>query len=172
MTSISTILRGLLCAIVYLGLLGPATAKVSVGDTSPIITGKLLNGEEFSSSNWGGKVILIHFWASWCDPCKEELPLLQTFYEKYHSQGLEVLTISMDKPSDLEVAKKMIQMHPFTNGYKNHLRIDDFGRIWRIPTTFVVNRQGIIVKDGLKGEPQIDEHFLNQVVRPLLEIKN
>jgi thiol-disulfide isomerase/thioredoxin len=159
----------LLLLLTILGMPFSAFARVTIGDPAPIITGKLMDGTVFTSKDWQGRVILIHFWASWCEPCKEELPLLKSFYEKNHPLGLEVITISMDKPVDTDLSKKMMQMFPFTNSLKNEVQIESFGRIWRIPTTFVINRQGIVVKDGLKGNPQIDEHLLNQVVRPLLE---
>ena len=155
------------CLTILMSL--PALAKLNLGDSLPTISGHVFNKETFSTKEWQGKVILINFWASWCEPCKEELPLLQSFYQTYHAKGLEILTISMDKPADMVIAKKLIATYPFTNAYKEDLTLQEFGRIWRIPSTFIINRQGIIVKDGLKGEPLVNESFLRQVVLPLIE---
>ena len=150
-------------------VISPALAKLNLGDPLPTISGKLFNNTSFSSKEWQGKVIIINFWASWCEPCKEELPLLQSFYQTYHAQGLEILTISMDKSADMAMAKKMIGTYPFSNAFKEDLSLQEFGRIWRIPSTFIINRQGMIVKDGLKGEHLVNESLLHQVVLPLIE---
>jgi thiol-disulfide isomerase/thioredoxin len=147
-------------------------AKLAVGDKTPTIQGRLLNSNIFSSKTFEGKVILVNFWASWCEPCKEELPLLKSFYEKFHPLGLEIITISVDKPQDIETAKRMIEKYPFINAHKNDLQLEEFGRIWRIPSTYGINRAGIVIRDGLQGEPMVTESYLNQVIRPLIETKN
>jgi thiol-disulfide isomerase/thioredoxin len=62
-----------------------------------VLEGKLVDGKDFTTSDWKGKVILVDFWATWCVPCRAELPRVQKVYSDYHDKGLEVLGISNDE---------------------------------------------------------------------------
>ena len=148
-----------------------SNAGVAVGDKAPEISGKLLNEADFSLTALKGKVVLINFWASWCEPCREEMPLIEAFYMKHKKDGFEVLAISMDNPRDLAVARKILKNYSFISAHKSDLNLSSYGRIWRIPSTFVIDRQGLIIKDGLVGKPTIDEEVLHKEVLPAL-LKN
>ncbi|MFX4790328.1 TlpA disulfide reductase family protein, partial [Acinetobacter baumannii] len=54
-----------------------------------------------------GKVILVNYWATWCAPCKKEMPVLNSFYRRYHEQGLEIIGISADRPQDFARMRRM-----------------------------------------------------------------
>jgi thiol-disulfide isomerase/thioredoxin len=144
-------------------------AKAEVGQPAPIIEGKLLNGQDFLSSSYKGKVLIVHFWASWCEPCQEEMPLMETYYQKYKKDGLEIITISMDKSSDIESAKHISHHFSFLNTHKDQVNYRGYGRIWRIPSTFIINRQGVLIKDGLTGAPKIDDELFNKLILPALK---
>jgi thiol-disulfide isomerase/thioredoxin len=68
----------------------------AVGNKPLTLAGTTVEGKAFSTEQWKGKVILVDFWASWCVPCKKELPRVKAMYQKYHDQGLEVLGVSND----------------------------------------------------------------------------
>jgi cytochrome c biogenesis protein CcmG, thiol:disulfide interchange protein DsbE len=144
-------------------------AKAEVGQLAPLIEGKLMNGQDFSSSSYKGKVLIIHFWASWCEPCQEEMPFMESFYQKYRKDGLEIITISMDKSSDIDSAKHISHHFSFLSTHKDQVNLKGYGRIWRIPSTFIINRQGILIKDGLTGTPQVDDEVLNKIILPALK---
>ena len=143
-------------------------ADVQVGQTSPNIDGKLIDGESFSLQARKGKVVLINFWASWCEPCKEEMPLIETYLQKNKSRGVEVLAIKLDKPSGLEAAKKIMGNYSFNFALKRDMNYSGLGYIWRVPSTFVIDKKGLIKKNGLTGEAKVDARILEEIVNPLL----
>ena len=141
-------------------------SKPILNSPAPIISGKLLNGEIFNSSKLKNKVLLINFWASWCEPCREEMPLMETFYQK-NKDNVEIIAISLDRPSDLGDVKKIAQKYSFPTATKDMVNFEEYGRIWRIPSTFIVDKNGFLVKDGQSGAPKIDQEFLDKFVKPL-----
>ena len=83
---------------------------VAVGKPAPMIEAKLLDSSKKVQVGSGtGKVTIINFWASWCAPCRAEMPAIQSYYDKHKSQGLEVLAISMDDSRDLADVRKAAQ---------------------------------------------------------------
>lgn len=74
--------------------------QVTVQETAPVPVSRqtllALDGTPHSLSDWGGKVLLVNFWATWCAPCREEIPLIQQAREKYRQRNLEVIGIAID----------------------------------------------------------------------------
>jgi thiol-disulfide isomerase/thioredoxin len=145
-----------------------AFAGIEVGQTAPNIEGTLIDGKPFSLNNTKGKVVLVNFWASWCEPCREEMPAIESYLKKNKAKGFEVLAITVDKPSDLEQAKQIMRNYSFLFADKNQINYSGYGRIWRIPSSFIIDRQGILRKNGLTGDPKVDTKLLEEIVTPLL----
>ena len=118
--------------------------------------------------NHKGKVVLVNFWASWCEPCREEMPAIESYLKKNKAKGFEVLAITMDKPADMEQAKQIMRNYSFLFAEKNQINYSSYGRIWRIPSSFIIDKQGVLRKNGMTGEAQIDTKLLNEIVTPLL----
>ena len=148
--------------------INPVFAAIELGQTAPNIEGTLIDGKPFSLSNNKGKVVLVNFWASWCEPCREEMPAIQAFLKKNKDKGFEVLAITVDKPADMGQVKQIMNQYSFLFAEKKQIDYSGYGRIWRIPSTFIIDRQGILRKNGLTGEPKVDTKILEQVVTPLL----
>ena len=148
--------------------INPVFAAIELGQTAPNIEGTLIDGKSFSLGNNKGKVVLVNFWASWCEPCREEMPTIQAFLKKNKDKGFEVLAITVDKPADMEQAKQIMSQYSFLFAEKKQIDYSGYGRIWRIPSTFIIDRQGILRKNGLTGDPKVDTRILEQVVTPLL----
>ena len=117
----------------------------------------LKQGRVFRLSEHKGEVIIVNFWASWCTPCQAEMPSIEAYYRKHQAEGLQVIAISMDSAKYLPTVKKMAQ------GFS-------FGRIWRLPSTFVIDRQGVLRKNGHEGEPEVHTELLETLVTPLLRM--
>lgn len=140
---------------------------------SPIeIKGKLVDGKKFDWSKYKGKVVLVDFWATWCEPCIEELPNVKEVYEKYHDQGFDVVGISLDddrEALDAFLEKEHIRWpilfssDPAAAGW-DHPMATYFG-ISSIPATILVDRQGKVVTLSAHGER------LGELVAELIEAK-
>lgn len=145
-----------------------ALAGIELGSPAPNIEGTLLDGKPFDLKTYKGKVVLVNFWASWCEPCREEMPAIEMYLKQNKSKGFEVLAITMDKPSDIEQAQKILQSYSFLSAEKKQMNYSAYGRIWRIPSTFIIDKQGILRKNGMTGDPKVDTKLLEEVVSPLL----
>ena len=107
---------------------------------------KDMNGKDVTLSQYKGKVILLNFWATWCGPCKLEIPVFASLQAEYGKDGLQVLGLSVDDPLDkLEPYVKELKMnYPVLQGLGHDDVQDAFGPILGIPVTFVISRDGKI----------------------------
>jgi len=107
-----------LAAAVAGAVLGPFALQSSSGASALLSTVfPDVAGQPRRLRDWNGKVAVCNFWATWCEPCREEIPLLITLYDKYRSQGVEVIGIGVDKlPNIVEFASKMKITYPLLVG--------------------------------------------------------
>lgn len=101
-------------------------------------------GEEtFSLDGYKGKVLILDFWATWCGPCKREIPHFNELYAKYQDKGLEILGVSLDEqgPGAVERFVSSIPID-YGNAMANREVVTAYGPISAIPTTFVIDRKG------------------------------
>lgn len=125
-----------------------AAAAGNIGSRLPDFATKDLRGREISSRRLRGKVVLVDFWATWCQPCKKEMPGYQRLADKYGSRGLAVVGLKFDTMKDTEdplvFAKKVGVRYPLA------VATDDlkqkFGGIEGLPTTMLYDRQGLLRK--------------------------
>jgi thiol-disulfide isomerase/thioredoxin len=133
-------------------------ARLLTGD--PVkVSGKTLDGQPFDINQYKGKVVVVDFWATWCGPCRAELPNLKNVYEKYHNKGLEVVGVSLDENKDDLIKflaenhlpwKILVSTEAHHSGFDNPIA-DNYG-ISGIPTVFLMNRQGKVVSLSARGE--------------------
>jgi thiol-disulfide isomerase/thioredoxin len=121
-------------------------AAGEIGSRLPDFSVKDLQGREVSSSDLRCKVVLIDFWATWCEPCKQEMPGYQKLLERYGPGGFVVIGFKFDDMADTEdpvlFAKKIGVRYPLAVAPDN-LR-HKFGGIEGLPTTMLYDRQGIL----------------------------
>lgn len=141
-------------------------AKVKIGDHFPDGKMKDKTGKEVALSDYvgKGKHVLIDFWASWCGPCRREMPNVKAAFEKYASKGFEVISISTDaKQKDWENAVQELGM---TWIQMLDVETANVYGIFSIPTTFLVDPNGIIIAKNLRGSEL--EETLSKIFSPAL----
>lgn len=125
-----------------------AIAAGEIGSQLPDFSVTDLQGRELSSADLRGKIILIDFWATWCQPCKKEMPGYQKLLDKYGSHGFKVIGFKFDVMRDTEnpvqFAKKIEVKYPLAVASENIKQ--KFGGIPGLPTTMLYDRQGILRK--------------------------
>ncbi len=161
--------RNLLLVVLFM-IAGTAfAANPEEGKPAPAFDAKLLSGTDFSLANAKGQVVVINFWASWCPPCRQEMPAIERYYSTHKGQGLKVIAVSMDEVTDEAKVYQVMKSYSFDAALEKNSHYQGYGRIWRLPLTFVIDRQGILRKDGWYGPAGIDEPLLENVVTPLLK---
>lgn len=109
----------------------------------------------------GKKYLLIDFWASWCNPCRKEIPNLKTLYKQYADRGFDIVSISIDKKkSDWEKALQEEKL-PWHN-FLDEAGVADLYKVKFVPTMYLIDEQGIMVGENLRGEAlakKLDELF-------------
>ena len=129
-----------------------------------------LNGDPYTLSELRGKVVLVNFWATWCGPCRYEIPDLSRLYDAYQDSGLIVLGISLDDAKTELVKKFAVNYkitYPVLHGpFKDLLKITQiYGGVNAIPTTFIIDREGNIVKKYLGPR---SEKIFSEDIKPYL----
>ncbi len=165
------------CALTLIGVatvLAPISfaSSLRVGETAPPATLVTLDGQRIATADLRGRVVILTYWATWCVPCREELPLLSGYAQAHAAQGLTVLAFSLDAPEDLARVKQIARSFHFASGLLANSSAAGYGRIWRIPVNFTIDRQGILVDDGWKEkQPTWTAERLDRIVTPLLNAR-
>jgi thiol-disulfide isomerase/thioredoxin len=140
-----------------------------LGKPAPPLVLHTLDGQTIASPDLIGQVVIITFWASYCDPCREELPLLSAYAESHVKQGLTVLGFCLDDPSNIDEVQKIAQKLSFPVGFLPNQYAGEYGRIWRMPVSFVIDRAGHLVDNGWNDDnPVWTKERLHRVMDPLL----
>jgi thiol-disulfide isomerase/thioredoxin len=137
----------------------PADAKPANLD----FTMKDVEGKDISLQSFKGKVILLDFWATWCGPCKVEIPHFVEFQQKYGTKGLQVVGISVDDTADklLPYVKEMGMNYPVLQGLGHDEVQDAYGPILGIPVSVMISRDGKVcaTHTGLTGKDVFEKEI-------------
>jgi thiol-disulfide isomerase/thioredoxin len=157
----------------------PSTRAAKTTEDNPTasadFTLKDLEDNDVSLSQFKGKVVLVNFWATWCGPCKIEIPWLVELQDKYAARGFTVLGVAMDEEGKSAVApfvrKERFKVdgtaqsvnYPIALG--NDATADKFGGLIGFPTSVLVSKEGRVVKrvDGLVSYDEIDKAIRSQL---------
>ena len=125
---------------------GPAVCSAKPGPAKLDFTVKDMNGADVRLTDFKGKVILLNYWATWCGPCKVEIPDLIALQDQYRDSGLVVLGVSQDDdPETLRSFAATNKMnYPVLVGRDQPELLDAQGPLWGLPTSYVIGRDGSI----------------------------
>ncbi|WP_052162325.1 TlpA disulfide reductase family protein [Aquabacterium sp. NJ1] len=132
------------------------------------IKGPLLDGQAFASEALKGQVLLVNFWASWCPLCRAEMPEIEAYYRAHRAQGLTVLALSMDEPEDEAKVRELAKGWSFPVAMMQQIKLSGFDRIWRMPVSAVIDRQGKLVRQDWFVQTGLNAALLDAVIKPLL----
>ncbi len=154
-------------------LIAATLQKSMVNIQAPDFTAKDFEQENFQLNSLIGKYIVISFWASWCIPCIQEIPYLKQMYRRYHSKGLEIVSISIDGDS---LAWHNAVKNWNVENWKNILCNTDIKKSYinpnmPIPSLLLINEKGMIIWNSI-NTPQVDRiKELEKELSNLLDIK-
>lgn len=123
-------------------LAAPATAKVEVGKPAPDFTIRTIDGRKIALADLKGKVVIINLWATWCGPCREEMPTLETLQINGEPHGLQILGVLANDPTPGSALKKVqaIIHYPLSTRIgSGYIPIQN-----AVPTNYIIDRKGVI----------------------------
>lgn len=129
-----------------------------IGQQAPDFTLTDMQGEEVSLAQFRGQVVILNFWATWCPPCREEMPSMEKLYQKTRDQGLVLLAVNVEE-NGRQAVRQFLEKTP----YSFPILLDDertvqqaYG-VFRFPESFIIDRNGVVVekiigaRDWLQG---------------------
>jgi cytochrome c biogenesis protein CcmG/thiol:disulfide interchange protein DsbE len=143
-----------------------STVPVKVNFPAPELTLMDTQGVSRSLVDYRGQVVLVNLWATWCPPCKEEMPALQTFYNKHHDQGFVVIAINDGDPTAdvLKFVKDYGLTFPVWLD-PTYIATEQAFKTLNLPSSFVIDRSGVVQLQWVGG---ISRKTLDQYVSPLI----
>lgn len=130
---------------------------VQTAQTNKDFTLTSIDGEEITLSKLKGQVVLIDFWATWCPPCRNSIPVFIKLYNKYHDQGFTVLGISTEEKAVLTKYRDEHNIpYPILLGNKELLRMY---QISAIPKMYILDKNGVVRKTQLGFAPELEQGF-------------
>jgi len=158
----------LLIVILSVGLYRSQQGQINVGQPAPEFTLVTFSGESYQLSDYQGSVVVVNFWASWCETCKPEAKDLEAAYKFYKSRG-DVLFLGVDyvdtEPEALAYLKEFGITYP--NGPDLRTEISQAFRIRGVPETFIIDQEGLIAH--LQIGPFLSLEEIKAIIDPLLK---
>jgi peroxiredoxin len=157
-------MRPLIIAAALLSM-GSVAHAMKVGDVAPDFTRADISGKQVQLSKYQGQLVLLNFWASWCAPCREEMPTFSTWQRQLGARGLQVIGISMD--DDAGEVKKFLAAYPVTYPIVmgDASFAGQFGGVLGLPLSYLIDARGRVVA---RYQGEVDLAKMEAKVKELL----
>jgi peroxiredoxin len=150
--------------------------SIGVGTPAPAFSARTLDGTSMvkSISNYKGEVVVLNIWATWCGPCREEMPSIQRLYSALGPKGLKVVAVSVDPEGKEQTIRDFAKEFGLTFEVLHDSSgvIQEIYRTAGVPETFVIGRDGLIRKRWIGGEDWYSEPNRRLVESLLAEPRN
>jgi cytochrome c biogenesis protein CcmG, thiol:disulfide interchange protein DsbE len=136
-------LAGLIALLLVSGT-AQANETPTVGHAAPALVARQFDGQVVDLAALRGQVVLLNFWASWCTPCRAEMPQLDALAQEFHDRGLTVIGLSADDRHDRADALKAAKGLGYPLGMLSEATRNEFGNPRSLPLSYVIDRDGVI----------------------------
>ena len=155
-------IKPILFAVTMLFATGQLQAASSTGP-APDFTLKSSTGKNIKLSELRGQVVMINFWASWCGPCRQEMPLLDQLYQRYQPMGFTLLGVNVEE--DSSAADKILKEIPvsFPVLYDNNSKVSESYQVQAMPSTFLIDRDGKLRYLHKGYKPGTEDEYQQQI---------
>lgn len=143
-------------------------ASDDVGQPAPALIVKQLDGTELDLAALRGKVVVLNFWATWCPPCRAEMPMLEAFHRKHESEGVTVIGLSADDVHERKAVSRAMQGLSYPAALLADAKTNSFGTPRALPITYIIGPDGVIRARLLPTKKGLTEQDLATAVMPLL----
>ena len=150
-------------AAVALASASISMAMPKIGAPAPDFHMVLLDGTKVSLADLRGQVVLLNFWATWCAPCKKELPLLDLYYRKQHASGLRMFAVTTEDSVPVGRLKPLAAV--LTMPMVRRIAGGEYATVKAVPTNYIIDRAGIL-RYARAGEMNLED--LNSLLVPML----
>ncbi len=147
---------------------GPVAARAAAGPQPPELVVATVHGDTFDLAALRGRVVLVNFWATWCAPCRQEMPALDAFYKSYHARGVELIGVSADKKRDAAEVRKVAAGVGYPVAMASEATKNSFGAPSALPVTYLIDRTGAVRAELRPKSAPLTADDLAAAVSPLL----
>jgi cytochrome c biogenesis protein CcmG/thiol:disulfide interchange protein DsbE len=144
---------------------GLPAGAVAVGAAAPAYAAPTLAGDSLSLAGMRGEVVLLNLWATWCPPCREEMPGLEALHREHADQGLRVVGVSTDAPAAADDVRAFLEENGITFTVLHDSR-EEATRVFRttgVPETFLIGRDGTLLKRWIGAIDPADPSVLDPI---------
>ncbi len=153
-----------LAAVLIAVVSGTLEQHVTVaGDTAPDFRVLTASQRTMTPTNFGGKLLILNFWASWCPPCVEETPSMNKFAEMMRSKGVEVLAVSVDRNE--EAYKKFLKRFnvQYETAFDPEADVSAAYGTFQFPETYIIDKNGKVIEKIISNQNFTDPDFIDHI---------
>ena len=145
-----------------------ALAGPAAGQTAPPLLVATIDGGTFDLAAERGHVVLVNFWATWCPPCRHEMPVIDAFATRHRAEGLIVIGLSVDRRRDKREVIEVMRPFGYLAGLADGAKANGFGPPQALPMTYVIDAKGVLRSVIVPGRGELTDEMLEAAVAPLL----